>query len=294
MERRDALKLVLAAGAAPLADGCARGAHHDDAHVVAKSTMPAIFLAHGSPLTLDDDVWFAELNAWARAMPAPKAILVLSAHWVDAPVTLGATRTVPLYYDFYGFPQRYYEVKYPAPGAPELADRVRALLSAKGPVASAPDRGLDHGAFVPLMAMYPDASVPVLQASLPSLKPDELFDVGRKLAPLRDEGVLIIGSGFLTHNLRSIDWRNANGTPSWARELDDWCADVLSRRDADALLDYKRRAPGVREALPTHEHFVPVIATLGASIDATKDTAKFPITGFTYGSFTKRSVELGA
>lgn len=252
--------------------------------------MPAIFLAHGSPLLLDDAAWVAQLAAWARTLPRPRAVLVLSAHWVDAPVTIGATHAVPLLHDFYGFPPEYYDVRYPAPGAPELAQRVRALLSSHGPVADDAARGLDHGAYVPLVAMYPDADVPVLQLSLPTLEPAPLLALGRALAPLRDEGVLIIGSGFLTHNMRAIDFAGRSAPPSWATDFDAFCADALTRRDVDALLDYRARAPGVRMALPTHEHFVPLLTALGAALDA---PASFPITGFTYGSFTKRSVQFG-
>ena len=131
---------------------------------------------------------------------------MLSAHWVDRPITLGATRRVPLVYDFYGFPAKYYQTTYPAPPAPELATRLRGLLAGQ-PVAEAPERGLDHGAYVPLVCMYPAADVPVLQVSLPTLDPTELFALGRALAPLRREGVLIVGSGFLTHNLRAMDFR---------------------------------------------------------------------------------------
>lgn len=255
--------------------------------------MPAIFLAHGSPMLLDDDVWMKELSDWAAAMPRPRSILILSAHWLDAPLTLGATTTVPLVYDFYGFPERYYAVKYASPGAPELAARVRALVEKTGqPVASDPKRGLDHGAYVPLLPMYPVADVPVLQVSVPSMEPAKLLALGRALAPLRDEGVLIMGSGFLTHNMRTIDWRPGAKAPAWATEFDAWSGEVLKKKDVDALLKYREIAPGVRESLPTVEHFVPVIATLGAAIDAGGEPT-FPIQGFTYGSFTKRSVQYG-
>jgi 4,5-DOPA dioxygenase extradiol len=276
--------------------------------------MPAIFLAHGSPFLLDDARWVERLGDWARAMPRPSSILMISAHWVEgasgarrpdgpatrgsgahslaAPVTLAATQTVPLVYDFYGFPERYYRVTYPAPGAPELATRVRALLSPHQPIAEAPERGLDHGAYVPLIAMYPKADVPVLQISIPTMDPKTLVELGRALAPLRDEGVLVVGSGFLTHNMRSIDFEGTSAPPAWAKEFDGWCAEVLGQRDVDALVNYRERAPGVRMALPTHEHFVPVLTTMGASID-TSEGASFPITGFTYGSFTQRSLQLG-
>src|SRR5438067_100244 len=124
--------------------------------------MPTLYLSHGAPPLADDPVWPGQLAAWARAVPRPGAILMISAHWEDAPLAIGATRTVPLYYDFWGFEQRYYEVTYPAPGAPELAEKVRGLLrDARNPVQDVPDRGLDHGAYVPLAEMYPAADVPV-------------------------------------------------------------------------------------------------------------------------------------
>ena len=211
--------------------------------------MPAIFLAHGAPFLLDDAGWVAELGAWAQALPRPKSVLMLSAHWVDRPITVGATRPVPLLYDFYGFPAKYYQTTYPAPTAPALAARVRQLLHAE-PVADDPERGLDHGAYVPLVCMYPAADVPVLQVSLPTLDPTELFALGRALAPLRQEGVLIVGSGFLTHNLRAMDFHPDAPTPSWASEFDAWTKTTIERRDVDALLDYRARRPACGSRCP--------------------------------------------
>jgi len=263
-----------------------------EAHDQSPGRMPVIFVAHGSPLLLDDAGWVEELRGWAQRMPRPKSILMLSAHWEQRPITLAATRTVPLVYDFYGFPAKYYEVKYPAPGAPELAARVRELLARTQPLAEATERGLDHGAYVPLVAMYPGADVPTLQISLPTMDPAVLLALGRAIAPLRREGVLIVGSGFLTHNLRAMDPRPDAGTPSWAADFDAWAADVLARKDADALLDYRSRAPGVRQALPTPEHFVPVVVATGAAVDG-PGTVTFPIVGFDMGSLTRRSVQFG-
>jgi 4,5-DOPA dioxygenase extradiol len=183
-------------------------------------------------------------------------------------------------------------VTYPAPGAPRLAARVRELLAGLGPVADAAARGLDHGAWVPMLAMYPEADVPVLQLSLPSMDPSTLFAIGRALAPLRGGGVLVVGSGFLTHNLGAMDLRPHAPVPDWARAFDEWCADALARLDVPALLDYRRVAPGVRESLPTDEHFVPVLVALGAAIDA-RPPVTFPITGFVAGAMTRRSVQFG-
>ena len=249
--------------------------------------LPVLFQAHGAPPLLDDPAWIAELADWARTLPRPRAIVVVSAHWEARPLAIGAIRPLPLIYDFYGFPEKFYRLQYPSPGAPDVADRIRALCAAANiPTTDEPERGLDHGAYIPLMCMYPAADVPVLQISLPSQVPADLFAVGQALAPLRDEGVLLIGSGFLTHNLRALSLRE---TPDWALDFDAWCADVLVRRDHDALLDYKRRAPGVRESLPTHEHFVPVIVAAGAAPDA---KVTFPITGFWWGgAMTRRSAQ---
>jgi 4,5-DOPA dioxygenase extradiol len=254
--------------------------------------MPVIFVAHGSPFLLDDEGWVGELNRWATALPRPKSLLMLSAHWEQKPVTVGATRTVPLIYDFWGFPERYYAVKYPAPGAPALAQRILELLRTSQPVAEEPARGLDHGAYVPLVAMYPNADIPVLQVSLPTMDAPTLFELGRALEPLRREGVLIVGSGFLTHNLRAWDTRPNPVTPAWAAEFDAWVADVIHRRDVDALVDYRRRAPAVQQALPTHEHFVPVVVAMGAAAGSSGPVT-FPITGFYGGSLTRRSVQFG-
>jgi len=250
--------------------------------------MPVIFLAHGAPMLLDDAGWIGELAAWATRLPRPRAILMISAHWEERPLAIGATEPRPLIYDFYGFPERFYRLRYPSPGAPELAARVRDLLdAARIAHRDEPERGQDHGSYVPLLCMYPRADVPVLQIALPTLEPRPLYELGRALAPLAAEDVLIVGSGFLTHNLRAI----SGPTPRWARELDAWCADVIGRRDVDALLDYRAKAPGVREALPTHEHFAPVVVALGAGHAHAK--VSFPITGFWFdGSLTRRSVQL--
>ncbi|MHB1845211.1 MAG: DODA-type extradiol aromatic ring-opening family dioxygenase [Deltaproteobacteria bacterium] len=289
MTRREAMKTLAAAAAAVPLTGAAgrRGASPRGE----PARMPAIFLAHGAPMLLDDAAWMGELASWAQAMARPRGILMLSAHWEDRPATLGATRPVPLVYDFYGFPAKYYQVKYPSPGAPELGARVRSLLAGAGlAVADEPERGLDHGVFVPLLGMYPNADVPVLQLSLPSEDPQELFGLGMALSPLRREGILIAGSGFLTHNLRLL---GEPGIPAWAREFDAWAKEALLRRDFDTLQDYRAKAPAVELALPTREHFVPVLVASGASAQET-EAATFPIEGFWMNrAFTRRSVQFG-
>ncbi len=254
--------------------------------------MPALYLGHGAPAVLDDPVWPSQLSAWAADLRRPKAILIVSAHWQEAPLTLAATTQVPLVYDFYGFPRRYYEVTYPAPGAPDLADQVRRLLSDFMPTRDEPDRGLDHGAYVPLLAMYPNADIPVLQISMPSEDPRVLLEIGRRLAPLRDQGVLIVGSGFLTHSFEAIRLSMLLGVdspPRFIGEFDQWAAEALARKDIDSLLDYRRTAPAAALAHPTVDHFIPLFITLGASLDDGLDSST-RITGF-WKANSKRSLE---
>lgn len=252
--------------------------------------MPALYIGHGAPPLLDDEIWSRELAQWSTELPTPKAILVISAHWESAPLTLGTTITgTPLIYDFGGFASRFYEIQYKSPGAPDLAKRITAMLGE--PVSEQPNRGLDHGAYIPLMKMYPDANIPVLQMSIPSSNPEKLFEIGKKLAPLRDEGVLIVGSGFLTHGLPFLkDWSIEATPPGWSIEFDLWAAEVLARGAIDELMDYKRLAPGMPYAHPTVEHFAPIFITLGAATiaDAPPETA---IEGFWMG-LSKRSFQV--
>ena len=254
------------------------------------SRMPALFLSHGAPPLVDDERWVAQLKDLAAALPRPRAILMASAHWESAPLMLGATETVPLVYDFGGFEQRYYEVQYPAPGAPRLASEIEKLMP-DGEHVARTSRGLDHGAYVPLTVMYPEADIPVLQMSLPTLEPDRLLELGRRLAPLRDEGVLIVGSGFTTHGLPFLrDWRPDAAAPGWSRVFDAWAAEVLSRGAVDELADFRSRAPGMPYAHPTIEHFAPMFLTLGASADAEQSPDQ-PIDGFWMG-LAKRSFQV--
>ena len=250
--------------------------------------MPALFLSHGAPPLVDDAHWVAQLQELAAGLPRPRAILMASAHWESAPLMLGATETVPLVYDFGGFERRFYEVTYPAPGAPGLATRIEKLMPDHEPVART-GRGLDHGAYVPLTVMYPDADVPVLQMSLPTLEPDRLLEIGRRLAPLRDEGVLIVGSGFTTHGLPFLrDFRTDAPAPGWSREFDAWAAEILARGAVDELGEFRTRAPGMPYAHPTIEHFAPMFLTLGAAAHPEQRPDQ-PIDGFWMG-LSKRSL----
>jgi 4,5-DOPA dioxygenase extradiol len=251
--------------------------------------MPALYLGHGAPPLVDDPLWVVQLEAWARALPRPTAILVISAHWENVPLAIGATTdAAPLTYDFYGFDERYYRASYPSPGAPDLAARVRSLLAGREQVADVPDRGLDHGAYVPLTVMYPDADIPVLQISMPGLDPQRLLRVGAALRPLRGEGVLIMGSGFLTHGLPYLrDYRFNATPPSWSVEFDQWAAAALDGGDVDTLASF-HGAPAVRYAHPSTEHYAPLFVALGAAESPAPVTT---ITGYWLG-LAKRSVQL--
>ena len=253
--------------------------------------MPAIYLGHGAPPLVDDPLWVAQLAAWAKALPRPSSVLIVSAHWENAPLTIGATRGgTPLVYDFGGFPERYYRAQYRSPGAPELAADLRRLLSDQ-PVAEEPNRGLDHGAYVPLTVMYPQADLPVLQISMPSLDPNQLFQIGQRLRPLRDQGVLIIGSGFLTHGLPFLrDFRFDAPPPAWSAEFDAWAHDALEHGDLDELSDFVHRAPAVRYAHPRTEHLAPLFVTLGAG-DSSGESLPSIIEGYWMG-LSKRSIQV--
>jgi 4,5-DOPA dioxygenase extradiol len=274
----------------PVPDGAAQAVAARAATAITPGRMPAIYLGHGAPPLVDDPLWVIQLEAWARSLPRPTAVLMVSAHWESAPLAIGATRDgVPLVYDFGGFAERYYRAAYPAPGAPQLAARVRELLGRAEPTADLPDRGLDHGAYVPLTVMYPDADVPVLQISLPTLDPGRLLAIGRRLAPLRDEGVLIVGSGFLTHGLPFLrDFRFDATPPGWSAEFDHWAAGALDTGDVDALANFSA-APGARYAHPTTEHFAPLFVTLGAADGPAPPVTT--ITGYWLG-LAKRSIQV--
>ncbi|ADT98857.1 dioxygenase family protein [Mycolicibacterium gilvum] len=254
--------------------------------------LPAVFLSHGAPPLVDSDVWVAELEAWARALPTPSAILVVSAHWEAAPLTIGSTDArTPLTYDFWGFPDRFYDVTYAAPGAARLAADVERLMRGAEPVRHDPDRRLDHGAYVPLTVMYPDADIPVLQVSLPTLDPERLVSLGERLRPLRDDGVLILGSGFTTHGLPFLhDWTPDAAPPGWSVDFDEWVSERMAAGDVDALIDFRAKAPGMPYAHPTIEHFAPLFVALGASDDPGQRPNQV-IDGYWMG-LAKRSVEL--
>ncbi|KAB1142576.1 dioxygenase [Streptomyces luteolifulvus] len=226
--------------------------------------LPGLFVSHGAPFTLDDPQWLSDLFHWAQSIPKPRAILVVSAHWEQAPVAIsGAAAGTPLFYDFSGFHPRYRTLPYATPDATDLARRLSGLLG-RAPVHEFTDRGLDHGAFIPLMAMYPAADIPVVQLSMPSLEPEPLLELGARLRSLREEGILVLGSGFMTHSFAVFRQPELAAATT---AFDEWAVDALARGDADSLADYRAKAPGAAIAHPTAEHFVPLLVTVGAADD---------------------------
>jgi 4,5-DOPA dioxygenase extradiol len=251
--------------------------------------LPALYIGHGAPMLLDDELWTSQLKNIADQIEKPKAILIVSAHWESAPVTFSSpVAGTPLVYDFSGFAKKFFEMTYTTPDATELMNLVASLMPDTEQVFQS-NRGLDHGAWVPLKVMYPDADIPVLQMSMPTSDPGKLIELGKRLQPLRDMGVLIIGSGFLTHGLPYLrDWSTDAVAPTWSSEFDAWAAEALAKGDVETLSAFKDKAPGMPYAHPTVEHFTPLFITLGAAqkADAPVETL---IDGYFMG-LSKRSI----
>jgi 4,5-DOPA dioxygenase extradiol len=255
-------------------------------------TLPALYLSHGAPPLLDDELWKSQLVDWAGQIQKPKGILVISAHWENAPVAISSTSAdTPLIYDFGGFAPRFYNEKYATPDAAWLGSLVASVMPDHEPLHQSANRGLDHGAWVPIKIMYPDADIPVIQLSLPTHDPVKLMDLGRRLKPLRDHGVLIVGSGFMTHGLPFLrEFRIDAPAPGWSTEFDIWAKEALDRGDLESLINYKTLAPGMPYAHPTVEHFTPLFVTLGAATDMESAVAE-KIDGYWMG-LSKRSFEV--
>jgi 4,5-DOPA dioxygenase extradiol len=233
--------------------------------------------------------WMTQLHGWARALPKPKAILIVSAHWESAPLAITSTQPTELVYDFGGFDAMYYRMRYDTPEATELARQVVGLLPDTENVHEHRSRGLDHGAWVPLKIMYPDADIPVLQLSMPTHDSTRLLALGERLRALRDSGVLVVGSGYMTHGLPFIDWQHLDRVPGWSSEFDLWAADALARGDVEELARFRSSAPGMPYAHPTVEHFTPLFVTLGAATDPTAPVTT-AIDGYALG-LAKRSFQ---
>ena len=231
------------------------------------SKLPALFISHGAPkLVITPGAARDFLGTLGQALPRPDAILAVSAHWETAQPTLGSSMTPPTIHDFRGFPREMYEITYPAIGSPVLANRAVGLLDAAGFKAREDSaRGLDHGAWVPLALMYPDARIPVSQLSIQTEHgADYHYRLGQVLEPLRSEGVLILASGSATHNLGELRWDAPEDAPAWVLEFREWLASNTESGNAAALLNYRAQAPNAVRNHPTEEHLLPFFVALGA------------------------------
>jgi 4,5-DOPA dioxygenase extradiol len=253
-------------------------------------SMPTVFVSHGSPMLILEDVPArAFLASLGKLLPKPQAIIAVSAHWDTDLPAVSLARKPSTIHDFYGFPEALYRLRYDAKGAPELAERVAKLTGA----AHDPHRGLDHGAWVPAMLGWPEADIPIFQLSVqPNENPVHHVELGRKLRPLREEGVLVMGSGSATHNLRALVRGNREAEPEpWAKAFDDWLAETLEKGDEAALTDYRRCAPYAREAHPTDEHFLPLHVAFGAAGDGARGRPLHR--SFTLGNLSMASYAFG-
>lgn len=232
------------------------------------SRFPAAFVSHGAPTMIIEAAPVREfLSDYGVALGRPQAILVVSAHWESGRPAVSVAPQPQTIHDFYGFPEQLYRLRYAAPGAPALGRRVAELLQLAGMTTDLDaERGLDHGAWVPLRLMYPEADIPVAQLAIQSrLGPAHHYRVGQALAPLRDEGVLILGSGGLTHNLSYVGRYELHAAaPAWVTQFREWVAAAIAGERDQELIDYRQQAPHAAQNHPTEEHFLPLFAALGA------------------------------
>ncbi len=254
--------------------------------------MPALFVSHGSPnLPFENHGAVPFLRSLARRLPKPRAVAVISAHWTTCVATVSTAALPATIHDFAGFSDRLYRLRYAAPGAPEVALRSFDLLRQALPSACQnPERGLDHGAWVPLLLMYPEAEIPCFQISLqPRLGTAGAYALGAALAPLREEGVLLLGSGSIVHNLRELSHEEGK-PPSWALAFEAWIGARLEEQDTASLIRYRELAPAAERALPTEEHLLPLLAVHGASCG---EPAQPLYRGFVHGSLSMSAYGFG-
>lgn len=233
------------------------------------SRLPTLFVSHGSPmLTIEDGPAHRFLTTFGAKLGKPRAILILSAHFEASIATVTTSKAPDTIYDFNGFPEALYSLEYPAPGDPDLAIEVCTLLEAGGmQTEMSASRGLDHGAWVPLSLMYPDSDLPVVQLSInPRLGPTYHFYLGELLQTLRDEGVLIIGSGSVTHNLsHALHVKLDDSVPNWVTEFQEWLAEAVIDNRRNDIAQYRVLAPSATRNHPTEEHLLPLLCVMGAS-----------------------------
>jgi 4,5-DOPA dioxygenase extradiol len=248
--------------------------------------IPSLFVSHGAPsLVLEDHSYSRFLKALALEFPTPKAIVLFSAHWESTVQSISGSKIYDTIYDFSGFPDQLYQMKYPAPGHVQFAERILSKFEEHG-ITSRIDtsRGLDHGAWVILKLLYPKADIPVIELSVnPKLSNAQQYKIGRILSPLRQEDILIIGSGVTVHNLRTLKFDSSKAF-GWAVAFDDWLKDQIEAWNLDALFQYETLAPNAKQAVPTQEHFAPLLIAMGAG-DKTK-SAKCLHQSYQFGSIS--------
>jgi len=256
---------------------------------MSKFIMPAIFVGHGSPTNANEDN--AYTRSWKKIgsdLPRPKAILCISAHWNSEKTLISNLKDPRQIYDFYGFPEELYDLKYPAAGSPELAKQVKELLAPICEVEYDNNWGLDHGAWVPLSRIFPQADIPVVQLSLDYTKEASFhYALGQALRPLREQGVLIIGSGNIVHNLGRVEFGETVTPYDWATEFDELVAKLIESKDYDKLINFNDLGAAARLAIPTPEHYLPLLYILGLQTDAEKLNSFAE--GIAYKSISMRS-----
>lgn len=256
--------------------------------------MPSIFLGHGNPMNaLAENDWTRGWRALGEALPRPRAILCVSAHWYLPGMAVTAMARPRTIHDFGGFPRELHEVQYPAPGAPEVAREVQRALAPHAVALDEDAWGLDHGAWAVLCHVFPAADVPVVQLRIDETKPAAFhYDVGRRLRPLRDEGVLVLGSGDIVHNLHAYGWGRKVVEPyEWAARFEREARGFIANADHQPLVDYEALGEHARLSVPTPEHYLPLLYNLGAAHEG--ETASFPVEGMDGGSVSMLAVRLG-
>ena len=255
--------------------------------------MPAIFFGHGNPLNaLAENDWTRGWSALGKAIPKPEAILCVSAHWYIPGVALTAMERPRTIHDFGGFPRELFEVQYSAPGSPELAMRVADLLDAEAALDSG-HWGLDHGTWSVLCHVFPEADIPVIQLSINEAEPAQYhYELAKNLAPLRDEGVLVVGSGNIVHNLHAYGWGKKNVEPyDWAVRFEAAARKLIVAGDHEPLINYETLGKDALLSAPTPDHYLPLIYVLGLQRD--DDQVTFPVEGFDGGSVSMTTVRIG-
>ncbi len=254
--------------------------------------MPAVFLGHGTPMNaLDDNRYTQAWRAFGESVPRPRAILAVSAHWYVNATAVTAMREPRTIHDFYGFPQALFDVRYPAPGAPDIAAEVAEVVKPMPMGLDADSWGIDHGTWSVLVHVFPQADIPVLQLSINAVKPFEYHvELGAKLAPLRERGVLILCSGNVVHNLRRISWHEPDAAFDWNRRFDDAAKDIMRNAPGDAAT--LREHPDYALAVPTPDHFIPLLYLAGLA-SAAGEGAKPLIEGYAMGSLSMTAYTLG-